>query len=118
MAAILQTAGPVSTHQAIKCNWKHLNVTAQDFKEAATELDHLGFGSFITTAGQGGCGVGSKAFVKNEPQHVQEALEANLDLCSPDVYSKRYHCRPSKIINWKIRSYLVSKGLVSQKKFL
>ncbi len=115
MAAILQTAGPVSTYLAINSNWKFLNATAHDFHEAAAELEEIGLGIVICT---GTRRKSAKVFLKKNPSEVQDILAWNLDLCDADFYQRRFSARPSKKITWNIRSYLVSKGLVSKKQFM
>ena len=116
MAAILQTAGPVSIRQAVASNWKFLKATGKMFKEAAVELEQIGFGSVVTiSANKGGV---SDVFVKKKPEDVEMALINNEDLCTPDGYSKRFHSAASKVVNWNVRAALVSKGIVLQKQFM
>ena len=115
MAAILLTAGPVSTSRAVNVNWKFLLITSRQFKEAAIELEKLGFGSVVTLGTRGRA---QDVFVKKQPSEVELVVESNLDLCSHDVYNARFNCRPSKVIGWNVRAALVAKGLVSKKQFM
>ena len=116
MAAILQTVGPVSTTIAIRANWKFLKcTTAQQFSSAANELEKIGFGQVVSLSGTSRS---QQVFVKKHPGEAQAVLEANPDLCSPDVYATRFNRQASKTISWNVRSKLVQMGLVSQKQFM
>ena len=111
MTAILQTLGPVSTCKAIRANWRFLkSATIQQFQSAALELQKAGFGSIISLS--------QLVFLKKPPGEVHEAMAANPDICDPHVYAERYRRQPSKVVNWHVRSQLVSMGLVSEKQFL
>ncbi len=115
MAAILQTAGPASTYQAINSNWKHLNINSHHFEEAATHLQEMGFGTYVTTRNYFTRGSPPiRVFIKKDPIDVQTALAANLDLCTPEIYQDRFYRRPTKVISRNVRAFLVSKGLVSK----
>ena len=117
MAAILQTAGPVSICQSLRWNWKFLSsCTVQQFQAAGTELQTLGFGSLIFLGPA--ANRGTSVFVKKRPEEVYQQVEANLDLCTWDVYAARYQKPSSKSLSWKIRAQLVEKGLVEQKQFM
>ena len=94
-------------------------ISAEGFKEAAVELEQMGFGTFITAnVASVRRGSASKIFLKKNPEDVQEALLANPDLCTPELYETQFRLPASKNIGWHIRSFLVSKGLVSKKMFL
>ena len=115
MMAVLQTAGPASTHVAIRSNWRFLRAaTIKQFLGAATELEKLGFGRVVQLTGR----LTQKIFLKKSPDEVQELLAANPDLCSPDIHRERYQCQATKKIGWQIRAQLISMRLVSEKQFL
>ncbi len=117
MAAILQTAGPVSICQAIRWNWQFLRTTTvQQFQAAASRLEALGFGSLVSMGGPSHRGM--LVFVKAKPEQVVEQVQLNEDLCSWAVYSARYHKTATKCITWKIRSQLINMGLVEEKQFM
>ena len=111
--AILQTAGPVSTCEAIRCNWRFLRcVTKQQFVAAAIELENANYGSLIAV------GAKVKVFLKKRPEIVNQDLVNHPDLCLPDVYNARYHLPPMKLISWTIRSQLVNMGLVTREQVM
>ena len=111
--AILQTAGPVSTCQAIRCNWRFLRcIRKEQFAAAAVELEKANFGSFIAV------GANRKVFVKKHPEIVNQDLVNHPNLCFPDIYSARYHLPPTKLISWAIRSQLVNMGLVTKEQVM
>ena len=116
MAAILQTAGPVSIRRAVASNWKFLKATGKMFKEAAVELEQIGFGSVVTISANK-CGL-SDVFVKKKPEDVEMALVNNKDLCTPDRYSTRFHSQASRHITLNMRATLVAQGLVLKKQFM
>ena len=114
MTAILQTRGPVSTSQAIRCSWKFLrSATVQQYMAAAMELERLGFGSIVQLSGGS-----QKVFLKKAPGDVRGALDARPDICPVDIYVERYHCQASRTISWKVRSKLISMRLVSEKQLM
>ena len=117
MAAILHTAGPVSIRQVVASNWKHLQATGLRFKKAAMELEQLGFGSIVEVRMQKK-GRSAQVFVKKRPEDLQSEWNDNMDLCTPDVYSTRFHCQASRHITLNMRATLVAQGLVLKKHFM
>ena len=120
MAAILQTAGPVSTCQALRWNWKFLSsATVQQFRAASMELEAANLGQLVTLPSKARKeGSGVLVFVKKAPIDAALHLLQFPDLCSVAMYETRYERPSSKSITWNIRSQLVSMGLVSQKQFM
>lgn len=117
MAAILHTAGPVSIRQVLASNWKHLQATGLRFKKAAMELEQLGFGSIVEVRLQKK-GRSMLVFVKKHPEDLQSEWNDNMDLCTPDVYSRRFHSQVSRHITLNLRAALVAQGLVLKKHFM
>ena len=110
---ILQTAGPVSTSEALRRNWKFCRcVTVKQFQAAAAELEAARLG-YLKTVHKS-----RLVFIKKPPAEVMEILRENPSLCSPEVYESRYNMPAPKSIEWNIRSSLVSMGLVAQKQFM
>ena len=116
MAAILQTPGPVSSHGAINRYWKFLRCsTVKQFTAAGTELERLNLGRLV------GIKAGTREvqmFVKRMPNEVQDILESNQDLCTPAKYLDKFKGNTPKCIGWKVRSILISNGLVPEHLFL
>ena len=116
MAAILQTIGPVSTCQAIRANWAFLrSTTSTQFHSAAAELEKLNLGRCLTMSNKGR---NSHVFLKKPPEEVKSALEANMDLCAPDVYAMRYHRPGSQRVSQAAKAKLIEMGLVRQDQFM
>ena len=109
MAAILQTSGPVTIHAVICRNYKFLSKsTADQFMEAAHELQSLNLGSVVAMGR-------SCVFIKRPPDEVMIILDANPDLCSRDFYRSRYNKPLSKSVPLGIRHQLSTKKLVPAK---
>lgn len=117
MAAIMQTAGPVSTPATIRQNWKFLNnATANDFVEAAQSLEEMGLGEHKNVLLSRG--LPSKVFIKRKPEEALEVLSANPDLCDFKTYSKRYARSPTVSVGLSLRSKLVAMKLVAPKQMM
>ncbi|XP_072015222.1 uncharacterized protein [Amphiura filiformis] len=111
--AILQTAGPVSTTESLRRNWKFLRaVTVKQFQLAASELESAHLGNVVTV------GRSRLVFIKKPPEEVTHILERNPNLCTLETHEWRYHLPAPKNIEWSIRSSLVERGLVSRKQFM
>ena len=115
MTAILQTPGPVSTHQTINKYWKFLRCsTVKQFLAAAGELQTMNLGSMVpVTVGKGARP--TIVFVKRLPVDACRILQSNLDICSPQLYTDKFNGNIPKCITLRMRSYLVSNGFVSEK---
>ena len=116
MAAILQTNGPVSTHNAagrvrpfLKC------LTSSEFSEAGKELEAANLGVMVSL---GLAGRGANIFVKKHPDEAFFGLQANPDLCSLEFYKEKYYRPPPACITWKQRAALVTRKFVSEKVFM
>ena len=106
-AAILQTAGPVSTCEAIRCNWRFLRcITKKHFLAASAELQSSSYGSLVSINSR------MSVFLKRPPEEILPMLANHPELCLPEVYNARYHLPPMKVISQKIRYQLVNMGLV------
>lgn len=117
MTAILQTKGPVATLMAVKSAKMSIrSMGVKDFIEASTALENLNFGR-VVGVGQGHRGK-QYVFLKRAPQEAAEALGANPELCSQDVYAARYAKSSSKAIGFQLRAKLVAMKLVSQDHFM
>ncbi|XP_072015218.1 uncharacterized protein [Amphiura filiformis] len=116
MAAILQTPGPVSSHGAINRYWKFLRCsTVKQFMAAGMELERLNLGQLV------GIKTGAREvqmFVKKMPNEAQGLLEFNQDLCTPAKYLEKFKGNTPKCIGWRVRSTLISNGLVPEQLFL
>ena len=111
MAAILQTSGPVSTHNATGRVRPFLNcVTTSQFDKAGRELEVAGFGKLVNMR--------TNVFVKTPPEEAIGSLMANPDLCSAEIYQEKYYRASPACITWKHRAMLVSMGLVPEKMFM
>ncbi|XP_072015224.1 uncharacterized protein [Amphiura filiformis] len=112
-AAILQTAGPISTCEAIRCNWRFLRaITKKQFLAMAVELENSGFGTLASINSR------MTVFVKKPPLEVLPMLADHPDWCLPEVYETRYRLPPMKLISMKIRYQLVNMGLVRQEQMM
>ena len=120
MAAITQTAGPVSTPQSINWNWKFQGACAStdEFLAAATALEQAGFGHVASYKANLKGGRDAKVYIKGKPEDVMPLLCANPDLCDPEIYQQRYAQLPPKSIGLQLRTKLVSLKLVSQKQMM
>lgn len=116
LRAILMTAGPVSTFKAVQYTRMSLhNVTSEQFVNAAMELQEANLGMMVKLQGKGSP---AKVFIKKPPDEVDEALSPYVDLCTVDVYRKRYHLPTSKSISFSLRAKLVAAKLVADKLFV
>ncbi len=112
MAAILQTAGPVSTTTSVTWRFKFLRMlTKTQFEAAAKDLQSLMLGSLVSSTNQRGAP--SLVFVKKHPLYAGPILEQNLDLCEPDFYTQRFILPVSKAIRKVTVDRLVAAGLVA-----
>ncbi len=116
MSAILQAAGPVAITNSLRQNRKIFrNLSAQQFLEAANELQDIGLGNLVDVTTTGSC---TPVFVKNPPEMVEDSLNANPDLCDLGVYTTRYNSPASKSISFTLRGKLVAMKLVSKNHFM
>ena len=116
MSAILLTAGPVSTSEAVKNTSRRLHyLKSTRFFEAATELQNINLGTLVSLSQQRG--VGHKVFVKKSPEEADQVLGANPQLCSVENYTARYRKPPSKAIGLQLKAKLVAMKLVPKKIF-
>ncbi|XP_072015208.1 uncharacterized protein [Amphiura filiformis] len=116
MAAIVQTNGPVSTHNAAGRVRPFLScLTSGQFMKAGKELEAANLGMLVNL---GMSGRGAHVFVKKPPDEAFPGLQANPDLCSPDFYREKYFRAPPACITWKQRASLVAMGCVSEKVFM
>ena len=114
MKGILNTRGPVCTRVATKNTSELLRfLKLAQFIEAATELERLQLGKFVTLSAYHGHA--SHVFIKKSPDEAAQGLSANPELCSLPVYSARYNRSPSKSIKFKLRARLVAMKLVPEK---
>ena len=111
MAALLQTAGPFSSHRAINTGWRFLRlVTIKQFKEAAMSLQQIGLGSMVQMTRRNHPSV---IFVKSSPSDAALVLPSNMDLCTPEYYMMRYKQPITKSISRGVREKLVMMGLMT-----
>ena len=117
MAAVLQTAGPVSTQPMLTSNWKFLHLlTVKQFNSAAGDLQTLGLGAFVAI--QNGTRA-AHVFVKKEPSLVREILQEHPELrTDPDYYEQRYCMPASKKIKLNLRAKLVSMKLLTENQLM
>ena len=117
MAAILKTAGPVSTTDAVRYTKMSLHhITAADFDEAACELQKAHLGSLVTVPSERN--KGHNVFIKKLPSEIEPALAAYPDLCSVELYATRFAKAAPKAIKFPLRARLVALKLVSQNHFM
>ena len=118
MTAILQTAGPVSTPEAIRWGWKFLREACSsslstDFLEAGAALEKTGLGyssKFSVSYGRT-----SRVFIKRKPEEAVQVLSAIPGLCDPEICLWRYAQLPPKCIGLSLRSKMVALKMVSQR---
>ena len=117
MAAILKTAGPVSTTDAVRYTKMSLHhITAADFDDAACELQKAHLGSLVTVPSERN--KGHNVFIKKLPSEIEPALAAHPDLCSVELYATRFAKAAPKAIKFPLRARLVALKLVSQNVFM
>ena len=114
--AILQTAGPVSTCESVRYNWKFLRyVTVKQFNSAAVDLESAHLGHLVSIGSLSNCSPNPKmVFVKRPPCDVMGILQGNPGLCEADIYSMRFQKPSPKSISLNVRKKLVAMGLVSE----
>ena len=118
MEAILLTPGPVTTSRATKATKFCLRFsTTEQFVEAAEELEKADFGRLLVFTRWKG-GVPLHVFLKKPPAELEEVLRANPELCSFDLYAKRYGKGSPKAIGLPLRAKLVKMNLVSEDHFI
>ena len=116
MSAILLSAGPVSTSEAMKYTSRRLHdLKAMRFSEAATELQNINLGTLVSISQTKGRV--NKVFVKKSPEEAEQVLGANPHLCSVDNYTARYNKPPSKAIGLQLKAKLVAMKIVPKKIF-
>ena len=116
MKAILLTAGPVSTHQTVKQNWRFLRMlNIRQFTNAAHNLQEtLQLGTLVSLKrGKQTLAI----FAKKPPEQVREILELNSDLPSPEIYAYRFGRSSPKCISLNIQAQMVSMGYVAEQHF-
>ena len=112
MAAVLQTAGPVTIHRVLARNWKFLNMlTAKQYLMAATELEGMGLGCVVALKG-------SQVFIKKPPGEVEHILAMNSDLCDFEYYKFRFWKPVSKYVSQMMQDNLVAMGAVPRHFFV
>ncbi len=113
MKAILQTAGPVSTHQTVKQNWRFLRMlSVKQFLSACYELETINMGNVVSFEHSR-----IKIFVKRPPDEVQAMLEANTFLSTPEIYAQRFNRPSPKCITLDLQAALVNMGCVAEEHF-
>ena len=113
MMAILTTAGPVSSYKAVQYTRRNLHCLKRDqFVKAASELEQANLGTLIKLQRGGG------VFIKKTPDEIGDSLGPFVDLCSYDIYRKRYQLPTSKSISFSLRAKLVTARLVPEKLFI
>ena len=116
MKAILLTAGPVSTHQTVKQNWRFLRMlTVRQFINAAQNLQEtLQLGTLVSLPrGKSALTI----FAKKPPEQAQDILELNSDLPSHGIYAYRFGRPSPKCISLNIQAHLVGMGYVAEEHF-
>ncbi len=109
-AAILQTAGAVTTSAVVITNNRFLhntNFSVERFLEACDGLQSLGLGTVVAVGK-----LSSKAFIKTPPNEASAILNVNLDLCSPEYYEERYKQPLSRTVSLSVRHQLMTAKLV------
>ncbi|XP_072015216.1 uncharacterized protein [Amphiura filiformis] len=113
MKAILQTAGPVSTHQTVKQNWRFLRMlSVKQFLSACSELEMINMGNVVSLEHSK-----IKIFVKRPPDEMQYLLEANPFLSTTEIYAYRFNRPSPKCITLDIQAALVNMGCVAEEHF-
>ena len=114
MSGILLASGPVTTLSALRCVSRvfHNSVTKSKFTLAAKRLEAANMGNLVSlTTGRRPLQV----FIKRPPVDIQDILqcdEYNM-FCTPKEYTEKYTATPSRAITPKMKSNMVSLGLVS-----
>ncbi len=117
MSAILKTAGPVSTTDAVRYTKMSLHqITGKDFDEAAAQLEARNLGTVVTVRNERS--KGNNVFIKKLPSEIEATLQAYPDLCTPEVYATRFEKLAPKAIKFSLRAKLVAMKLVSQNHFM
>ena len=117
MAAILKTAGPVSTTNAVRYTKMSLHqIASYQFIEAATALAKANFGTLVTIPNLKRRG--HMAFIKKLPSEIAPALAAYPGLITPEMYATRYEKAAPKAIKLPLRAKLVAMKLVAQNCFM
>ena len=106
MAAILQTKGPIITHQAVRGSWRFLrHLASKPYVSAAMQLQKLNFGAVVNVGT-------SQYFKKKRPDEVSSLLLAHPDLCTLEYYDARFHMPTSSYITPNMRLKLIDFGIV------
>ena len=106
MSAILQTKGPIVTHQVVRGSWRFLrHVTSKAYLSAATRIANSNLGSVVDVNK-------SHYFVKRPPHEVVQFLTLNPGICNPDYYTERYRLPTSSAITRNMRNKLIDLRIV------
>ena len=114
MKSILLSKGPITTQQILRSNFRKLrHVTKDEFVEASRKLEGFSLGSFVQVANPTPRPIG--VFVKKPPEQVVHILQIMPGLCTLEEYSERFAMRVPTLISLRMRTQLVTLGLVSEK---
>ncbi|XP_072015436.1 uncharacterized protein [Amphiura filiformis] len=123
MSAILLSAGPISTHYAVRrYGPKYLrtpSIPKEQYVLAATALQEAKLGMLITVKNATGL---SDTFIKRAPSEIEEELRQNSDLATIEEYTFRFHAPPPACITPTMQASIIQHGLLppgsfSEKKF-
>lgn len=114
MAAVLLTAGPVTSFGTVVKNRRQMRHLQKDrYLSALRELEALGFG-YITTV----CvGKTLQLFIKSHPSEVEGKLREQRDLGTILEYQQRFDLPSPSYIGTRIQDYLVINGHVQRSYF-
>ena len=118
MSAILLSAGPISTHYAVRRygpkSLRTPSIPKELYLIAANSLEAANLGTLVTVKHVTGL---SDTFIKKTPQDIEEDLKANIDLGSLEDYTLRFRAPPPACITPAMQASLIHHGLVPKGSF-
>ena len=113
MSAILLSAGPISTHYAVRrYGPKYLrtpSIPKEQYVLAATALQEAKLGMLVTIKNATGL---SDTFIKTAPSEIEEDLKKNNDLATIEEYTFRFHAPPPACITPAMQASIIQHGLL------
>ena len=113
MSAILLSAGPISTHYAVRrYGPKYLrnpSIPKEQYLIAATALQEAKLGMLVTVKNATGL---SDTFIKKSPTEILDELKHNSDLATLEEYTYRFQAPPPACITPAMQASVIQHGLL------
>lgn len=113
MSAILLSAGPISTHYAVRrYGPKYLrnpSIPKEQYLIAATALQEANLGMLVTVKNATGL---SDTFIKKSPTEILDELKQNSDLATLEEYTYRFQAPPPACITPAMQASVIQHGLL------